>query len=186
LLSLKFTQSLANTNLYLHSDDILMLLYIDDISMWYLVDATKAAIEVKARLLEKYKITNLRPARQFLGIKIHHEENGTGTVISLDPKALITTILKRFIMQNAHGASNPMDPNVKLDLAEDQVEKELKDIKGYQAIVGSLMYTALATQPDISFAVAALCRYNSRPFTSNLTAAVKAYARVWPRRKVYQ
>jgi hypothetical protein len=29
-----------------------------------------------------------------------------------------------------------MDPNVKLDLAEDRVEKELKDIKGYQAIVG--------------------------------------------------
>jgi len=33
------------------------------------------------------------------------------------------------------------------------------------------MYTALATLPDISFAVAALCRYNSEPFTSPLTAA---------------
>jgi len=60
---------------------------------------------------------------------------------------------------------------VKLDLAEDRGEKELKDIKGYRAIVGSLMYTALATRPDISFAVAALCQYNSRPFTSHLTAA---------------
>ena len=64
-----------------------------------------------------------------------------------------------------------MDPNVKLDLAEDRGEKELKDIEGYQAIVGSLMYAALATRPDISFAVAALCRYNSRAFTSHLTAA---------------
>jgi len=50
-----------------------------------------------------------------------------------------------------------MDPNVKLDLAEDWGEKELKDIKGYQAIVGSLMYAALVTRPNISFAVAALC-----------------------------
>jgi hypothetical protein len=33
------------------------------------------------------------------------------------------------------------------------------------------MYVALATRPDISFAVAALSRYNSRPFTSHLTAA---------------
>ena len=64
-----------------------------------------------------------------------------------------------------------MDSNVKLDLAEDREETELKDIKGYLAIVGSLMYMALATQPDISFAVTALCRYNSRPFTSHLTAA---------------
>jgi len=33
------------------------------------------------------------------------------------------------------------------------------------------MYAALATRPDISFAVAALCQYNSRPFTSPLTTA---------------
>jgi hypothetical protein len=64
-----------------------------------------------------------------------------------------------------------MDRNVKLDLAVDRGEKELKDIKGYQAIVGSLMYAALATRPDISFAVTAPCRYNSHPFTSHLTAA---------------
>jgi hypothetical protein len=162
LLSVEFTQSMADPNLYLRSDGILMLLYVDDISMLYPEDATKAAIEVKARLSKKYKITNLGPARPFLGIEIHREETGsstgTGTVtgISLGQKAFITTILKGFNMQNAHGASTPMDPNVKLDLAEDRGEKELKDTKGYQAIVGSLMYVALATPPDISFAVAAL------------------------------
>jgi len=53
LLSLEFTQSLANPNLYLRSNGILMLLYVDDISMLYPEDATKAAIEVKARLSEK-------------------------------------------------------------------------------------------------------------------------------------
>jgi hypothetical protein len=74
-------------------------------------------------------------------------------------------------MQNAHGASTQMDPNVKLDLAEDRGEKEQKDMQGYQAIVGSLRYAVLATRPDISFAVGALCRYSSRPFTSHLTAA---------------
>jgi len=66
-----------------------------------------------------------------------------------------------------------MDPNVKLDLADNRGEKELdKDrVKHYQAIIGSLMYAALATRPDISYAVAALCRYNSCPFTSHMTAA---------------
>jgi hypothetical protein len=83
----------------------------------------------------------------------------------------MTMILKRFNMQNAHDVSTPMDSNVKLDLAEDQGEKELKDIKGYQAIIGSLIYAALATRPDISFAVAALCQYIFCRFTSHLTAA---------------
>jgi hypothetical protein len=41
----------------------------------------------------------------------------------------------------------------------------------YQAIVGSLMYAALGTRPDITYAVAALSRYNSRPLTVHLTAA---------------
>jgi len=60
-----------------------------------------------------------------------------------------------------------------LDLADNWGEKELEpeDITDYQAVVGSLMYAALATWPDISYAVAALSRYNSRPFTSHMTAA---------------
>jgi len=33
------------------------------------------------------------------------------------------------------------------------------------------MYAALATRPDISYVVAALSCYNSRPFTSHMTAA---------------
>jgi len=64
---------------------------------------------------------NLGPACQFLGIEIHCEDNG----ISLDP-------------------------NIKLDLAEDRGEKELEDIRDYEVVVGSLMNAAHATRPDIS------------------------------------
>jgi len=69
LLSLELIQSQADPNLYLRSDGILMLLYVDDISLLFPKEATKAAIEVKARISEKCNITNLGPARQFLGIK---------------------------------------------------------------------------------------------------------------------
>jgi len=169
LLFLGFTQSSADPNLYLRSDGILILLYVDNISMSYPQAATKAAIEVKAKLSEKYKITNFGPARQFLGIEIYRDKNGTG--ISLSQKAYMTTILKQFGMEHNHGFSTPMDPNIKLDLAENRGEKELEDITDYQAVVGSLMYVPLATLPDISYAVAALSCYNSRPFTSHMTAA---------------
>jgi len=49
-LSLGYTQSLADPNLDLRSDGILILLYVNDISMSYPEAATKAAIEVKATL----------------------------------------------------------------------------------------------------------------------------------------
>jgi len=74
-------------------------------------------------------------------------------------------------MEHTDDVSTPMDPNVKLDLAKDQGEKELDDITDYQEVVGSLMYAALATWPDISFAVTALSHYYSKQFTSHMTAA---------------
>jgi hypothetical protein len=64
----------------------------------------------------KYKIPRLGPACQLLGIEIHP----TGTRISLGQNAYITTILRRLGMEHSQGVSTPMDPNVKLDLAEDQ------------------------------------------------------------------
>jgi hypothetical protein len=167
LLSLEFTQSLADPNLYLRSDGILILLYVEDISMSYPEAAAKAAIKAKAKLSQKYKITNLGPAHQFHGIEIHRDGSG----VSLSQKPYITTILRGFDMEHTHDISTPMDPNVKLDLAKDRGEKELEDITDYQAVMGSPMYAALATRPDISYAVAPLSRYNSRPFTSHMTAA---------------
>jgi len=50
LLSLGFTQSLADPNIYLRSDGILILPYLTDISMSYPRAAAKAAIKVKAKL----------------------------------------------------------------------------------------------------------------------------------------
>jgi len=64
-----------------------------------------------------------------------------------------------------------MDPYIQLDLAEDRGEKKLEDITYYQAVVGSLMYAAFATRPNILYAVAALAEYNSRQFTSHMPAA---------------
>jgi hypothetical protein len=167
LLSLGFTQSLADPNLYLRSHGILILLYVDDISKSYPEAAAKAAIEVTATLSEKYKIMNLGPALQFLAIEINRD----GTRVRLGQKSYIITILIRFGMEHTHNVSTPMDPNVKWDWGENWGEKELEDITDYKAVVGSLMYAALATRPDTSYAVAALAHYNSQPFTSHTTAA---------------
>jgi len=74
-------------------------------------------------------------------------------------------------MQYTHNVSTPMGPNVILYLAEDQGQKEWEDITDYQAVMGSSMYTELATRPDILSADAALSRYNLWPCTSYMTAA---------------
>jgi hypothetical protein len=58
--------------------------------MSYQEAAAKAAIEVRVKRSEKYKITNFGPARQFLGIEILRDSTG----VSLGQKADIITILR--------------------------------------------------------------------------------------------
>ena len=137
LLSLGFTQPEVDSNLYIFGDitstsgrpgpSILLLLYVDGISVAYPSNATATVKDIKAKLATKYKMTNLGAARQFLGIKI---QGGGGGAISLCQRALIDSVLKRFRMENAHGASTPMDVHVKLDLAEPHGEREV-DPKDY-------------------------------------------------------
>jgi len=169
LLPFGFTQSSADSNLYLCSESILMLLYINDISILYPKATAKAAIEDKPKSWEKYKITNLVLACHFMGIKIY--PNALSTGISLGQKAHITTVFSRFGMEHTHGVPTPMDPNVKFDLAKHWGEKELKDTTDYQAVVGSLIYTALATWADNSYVVASLSHYILLPFISPMTTA---------------
>jgi hypothetical protein len=56
------------------------------------------------------------------------------------------------------------------EVAEDAEDADADQIL-YQSIVGSLLYAAQATQPDIVFAVAALSRYLLKPYKTHMTAA---------------
>jgi hypothetical protein len=122
--------------------------------------------------MRQYIMKNLGPVRQFLGLEISRN----GDTITLGQQAYIDTILQRFEMSTADGVQTPLDPNVRLDRQQEGAEAGQQgavevDPTQYQAIVGSLMYAALGTRPDITYAVAALSRYNSRPLTVHLTAA---------------
>jgi hypothetical protein len=71
-------------------------------------------------------------------------------------------------MIDAQGHKLPMGPNVHLDMFENDEEI---DQQFYLLIVGSLMYAALGTRPDILFLVSSLSRSNIDPRTRHLTAA---------------
>ena len=74
-------------------------------------------------------------------------------------------MLDKFQFQNAEP---PADPNVRL-CKDDSVSKPVDSLK-YQSMVGSLLYTAIATRPDISHAVGTVSEYSSKPTEAHLTA----------------
>jgi len=58
-----------------------------------------------------------------------------------------------------------------VDLANTNCEEKTANRKEYLSNVGSLMYAALGTRPNIAFSVTALSRYNVEPLEMHLTAA---------------
>jgi len=72
-------------------------------------------------------------------------------------------------MEDANPAPTPLCHKTRLDI-EMSKDREA-DAAVYQSITGSLMYAATSTRPDIAYAVAALCRYNSKPYVTHMTAA---------------
>jgi hypothetical protein len=159
LLSLGFVQSEADPNLYTKGD-IHLLLYVDDILLFYpQTDAGKCDAKlITNALMAQFKMKVLGAARQFLGLEISRDSEGY--TISLGQEKYVNDIIARFGMQDAFDVPTPLEPDVKLDAAS-------------ESIVGSLMYAALGTRPDIAYAVAALCRYNAAPTAIRMTAAVR-------------
>ena len=146
--------------------DVFLLLYVDDTTLLYPRSSSEAAEDLKTALKKEYKMTDLGKAKQFLGLEIARQDSGA---ITLGQAKYIQTIVKRFGMEDANPAPTPLHDKATLE-TEPQGEREV-DAGHYQSIVGSLSYAATATRPDIAFAVSALSRYSSRPFTSHLTAA---------------
>lgn len=170
LLSIGFSQSTVDSNLY-YGKGIILLLYVDDI---LLINTHKNSVDtlnqIKQTLQAKNRMTNLGRARRFLRIQItqYYPANG----IHIDQEAYILTILKRFLMSSVKDTLSPMDPNVNIN--NNQCEDKPGNTQLYLSMVGSLMYAAMGTHPDLAFCVAALSGHNQRPLQMHLTAAKRA------------
>ena len=70
-------------------------------------------------------------------------------------------------MADSHLVNTPLDPNVKLIKL---LDIENYDIPDYRSAISSLMYAAIGTRLDISFAVQHLSQFMSNPGPAHWTA----------------
>ena len=84
------------------------------------------------------------------------------------PEAVYSVIAGKIRTTQAKTSTTPADINVKL-VKDDGMSKPVDPVF-YQSMVGSLLYAAIATRPDISQAVGAVSKFNSCPTEAHLTA----------------
>ena len=143
--------------------ELIIAIYVDDISLWgapgRLMDTTKQLLE------SEFQVTDLGDLHWLLGIKIDLTQLG----ITISQTAYIDKILERFGMKDCHSVTTPIDPNDHyVSVTEDE---RIADPSLYQQIIGSLMYTVIATRPDLAFTVTHLSQFNSCPSETHLKAA---------------
>jgi len=164
LQSIGFRQSAEDPNLYLQQG-VLLVLYVDDLLITH-NGAEERGHRIKQLLQKKYKMCDLGTAKRFLGIEIERTKDGG---FSICQRSYINTIVRRFGLLEAKPATSPLDPQT--DLSNSHCEDKPANRKEYLSIVGSLMYTALGSRPDIAFSITALSRYNVIPLEMHTTAA---------------
>jgi hypothetical protein len=127
-------------------------LYVDDFFVFS--NNEKETERLKQELSSKFKLKDLGQVKQCLGMNVSVDrENG---VVTLDQKDYVEKLLHKFNMQDCKTAQTPMEERLSLGKGE-SCNTELP----YQQLIGSLMYLAVLTRPDIAFSVGYLSQFNN-------------------------
>ena len=138
-------------------------IYVDDLFLFAKED--QYLKKIIQELSNKFKITDAGPISFGLGIHFTWTDKG----LYLSQEAYLRSILDRYGFSECRTVGTPLEPNSSLH--KGTPEEALDDISKYQSIVGSLMYAALGTRPDLAFPVMVLSQYSSCPTEAHLTAA---------------
>jgi hypothetical protein len=133
-------------------EGVILCPYVDDI----LIFGTSLELikGVKDFLSQKFEMKDLGEADVILNIKQMKGENGG---VTLSQTHYVDKMISRFDYINSKPAPTPYDASLVL-------RKNLRimvDQLRYSQIIGSLMYLASATRPDIAYAVIKLSRFVS-------------------------
>ena len=143
------------------NERILLGLFVDDM---FIIGRIMDLINMlKSFLKGRFKMQDLGAATFLLGMEIRRLPGGD---VKLLQEKYLGEVLERFPVENLRATSTPLPPGCKLSLKDSpQSEAEARQMATipYRSAVGSLMYLAVCTRPDISAAISSLSRFNSKP-----------------------
>jgi hypothetical protein len=154
---------------YLHRSEgemIVICLYVDDLFLF--TASTRLLKHFKEGLKAKFEMEDLGEAKLVLGMQITRDR--TNRTVTISQEAYLRKFIDRLNLSDMKGVPTPMVPNTTLVKAPPGHIASKQDITRYQSIIGSLMYAANGTRPDIAFTINKLSKYSSNPDSTHLSA----------------
>lgn len=139
---------------------MMLFLFVDDFKVQYHREDKEEWNQLKSRLVERFKAKDMGEAKYILGMRITRDRKA-GT-ITLDQELYVTKALEKYGFAQCRTAPTP---EVVGAAHQEPTEKqaELADRQRYMEIVGTLMYAAISTRPDIAHAVYYLAAHMQEP-----------------------
>jgi hypothetical protein len=165
LLKIGFKQNTTEICLYEFKErKLFLIIYVDDISIFfkYQVDGDWFAGELE----RSFKLGEPTVGNIFLGMHVIREKEK----LFINQERYILGMMETYGQEKAKSTNLPMAVGLELESRESD---EAIGEKPYAELIGSLLYAARSTRPDISFAVSTLARYVSKPRGKHYKAAIK-------------
>ena len=140
---------------------MLMFLFVDDFQISYHITDSNEWIQLKKKLIDTFRAKDMGASTWILGMRIKRDR--TAHTITLDQELYITKLLEKFGLTECSVVDTPMV--VRNGNTEDDGDGAGHPTgrQQYMEIVGSLLYAAISTRPDISYVVQYLTRFMILP-----------------------
>jgi Reverse transcriptase (RNA-dependent DNA polymerase)/gag-polypeptide of LTR copia-type/GAG-pre-integrase domain len=143
-------------------DVIILAVHVDDCAV--IGNSQDLIDKFMVEMNRKYRLTDTGPASWLLGIKISRDF--ANKTLSLSQHTYIDSIITRYNFNDLKPLATPIDPAI--PLSKTQSPSKLEDIAKmknvpYREAVGSLMYAAMGTRPDIAFATSTVAQFSNNP-----------------------
>jgi len=146
-------------------DGVIIFFYVDDIIIAYHSKQQQEAMKAIELLQDKYRCTGGDDLQWFLGVEVIRDR--TQKTIQLSQAAYADKISQLASRQDIRHDT----PMSSIELKPRDGLAEPAEINRYQRKIGSLLFAAVTTRPDIAFATSRLARFLVNPSAEHHDAA---------------
>uniref|UniRef100_A0ABD2WZE0 Reverse transcriptase Ty1/copia-type domain-containing protein n=1 Tax=Trichogramma kaykai TaxID=54128 RepID=A0ABD2WZE0_9HYME len=154
---------------------VILVLYVDDIIL--ASNCQLKLTEIRDKLCKEFKMKDLGEPKMYLGMEIQRDRSGRKIV--LKQSEYIEKILEKFKMTECKPQETPMITRQAKKIESKNPEKQKEMITPFHGpfreAIGSLLYLAGVTRPDIAYAVNLLSRRQIAPTTSDWTEVKRIF-----------
>jgi hypothetical protein len=169
LTAVGFVASLAEPNLYIHQEfPIMVAVFVDDIIVGYDKAFLTEYLQIKEKYAQVIKIgsTDIKEVHKFCGVEISRDREKR--TITLTQRSYINELAARYkgIASESYSPSGPTRASAedfdRLKVGEDDAPNKV-DTNEYMQMIGSILWVANMSRPDIAYHSSRLAMYSRCP-----------------------